>query len=79
VPAIAEVTFTSCDRVRDVLHNFNADGFDALYPATAVAARRRSRSRNVGGSRPGLDAWKCGQRPLLANMGSITYCRGDLA
>src|SRR3954447_15065333 len=29
---IAEVTFTSADRVRDVIHNFNADGFDALYP-----------------------------------------------
>jgi transposase len=29
---IAEVTFTSPDRVRDVIHNFNADGFDALYP-----------------------------------------------
>jgi transposase len=29
---IAEVTFTSEDRVRDVIHNFNADGFDALYP-----------------------------------------------
>jgi len=32
VAKIAEVTFTSDDRVRDVLHNFNADGFDALYP-----------------------------------------------
>ena len=32
VPRIAQVTFTSSDRVRDVLHNFNADGFDALYP-----------------------------------------------
>src|SRR3954453_18540348 len=32
VPKIAQVTFTSPDRVRDVLHNFNADGFDALYP-----------------------------------------------
>ena len=31
-PRIAEVTFTSEDRVRDVIHNFNADGFDALYP-----------------------------------------------
>src|SRR5215207_1491376 len=29
---IAEVTFTSADRVREVIHNFNADGFDALYP-----------------------------------------------
>ncbi len=28
--AVAEVTFTSADRVWDVLHNFNADGFDSL-------------------------------------------------
>lgn len=32
---IAEVTFTSPDRVRDVLHNFNADGFDSLRPKYA--------------------------------------------
>ena len=32
VPQIARVTFTSEDRVRDVLHNFNADGFESLYP-----------------------------------------------
>jgi hypothetical protein len=32
VARIAEVTFTSPDRVRDVIHNFNADGFDSLYP-----------------------------------------------
>ncbi|MBW8806610.1 MAG: helix-turn-helix domain containing protein, partial [Catenulisporales bacterium] len=32
---IAEVTFTSEDRVRDVIHNFNADGFDSLYPKYA--------------------------------------------
>jgi transposase len=35
VAKIAEVTFTSSDRVRDVLHNFNADGFDSLYPRYA--------------------------------------------
>jgi transposase len=35
VPQIAEVTFTSPDRVRDVLHNFNADGFDSLKPKYA--------------------------------------------
>lgn len=29
---IAKVTFTSPDRVRDVIHNFNADGFEALQP-----------------------------------------------
>ncbi|MFE4024477.1 transposase, partial [Streptomyces sp. NPDC059101] len=32
VAKIAEVTFTSVDRIRDVIHNFNADGFDSLYP-----------------------------------------------
>src|SRR3954462_12045679 len=32
---IAEVTFTSADRVRDVLHNFNADGFESLKPKYA--------------------------------------------
>jgi transposase len=35
VPMIAKVTFTSPDRVRDVIHNFNADGFDALQPRYA--------------------------------------------
>ncbi len=35
VPKIAEVTFTSADRVRDVLHNFNADGFASLQPKYA--------------------------------------------
>jgi len=32
VAGIAKVTFTSPDRVRDVIHNFNADGFDSLRP-----------------------------------------------
>jgi transposase len=31
-PAIAKVAFTSEDRVRDVIGNFNADGFGSLYP-----------------------------------------------
>jgi transposase len=35
VPMIATVTFTSPDRVRDVIHNFNADGFDSLRPRYA--------------------------------------------
>ena len=30
--AIAKVAFTSEDRVRDVIHNFNADGFSSPYP-----------------------------------------------
>jgi transposase len=32
VGQIAKVAFTSEDRVREVIHNFNADGFEALYP-----------------------------------------------
>ncbi|MFI0467226.1 IS630 family transposase [Saccharopolyspora sp. 5N102] len=32
VAKIAKVAFTSEDRVRDVIHNFNTDGFDSLYP-----------------------------------------------
>jgi transposase len=32
VAAIAKVAFTSEDRARDVIHNFNADGFSSLYP-----------------------------------------------
>jgi transposase len=32
VAKIAEVAFTSEDHVRDVIHNFNADGFASLYP-----------------------------------------------
>ena len=35
VPQIAKVAFTSEDRVRAVLHNFNDDGFDSLYPRCA--------------------------------------------
>lgn len=32
VAKIVEVTFTSPDRVRDVIHSFNTDGFDSLQP-----------------------------------------------
>ena len=32
VAAIARVAFTSEDRVRNVIRNFNADGFGSLYP-----------------------------------------------
>ena len=34
-PAIAKIAFTSEDRVREVIHNFNADGFDSLAPKYA--------------------------------------------
>jgi hypothetical protein len=32
VAAIAKVALASQDRVRDVIHNFSADGFGSLYP-----------------------------------------------
>ena len=32
---ISEVVFTDSDTVREVIHNFNRDGFDALYPRYA--------------------------------------------
>ena len=32
VAAIAKVSFTSEDRVRDVIRNFNADGFNSPLP-----------------------------------------------
>src|SRR5437764_2387905 len=35
VTQIAKVTFTSPDRVREVINNFNEDGFDSLYPKYA--------------------------------------------
>ena len=35
VAQIATVAFTSKDRVREVIHNFNDDGFDSLYPKYA--------------------------------------------
>jgi hypothetical protein len=35
VAQIAPVAFTSEDRVRAVIHNFNADAFDSLYPRYA--------------------------------------------
>ena len=35
VPAIARIAFTSEDRVRAVIHNFNQDGFESLTPRYA--------------------------------------------
>ena len=37
VAKITEVTFSSTDRVREVIHNFHADGFDSLCGATTTA------------------------------------------
>jgi hypothetical protein len=51
VPMIAKVTFASPDRVRDVIHNFNADGFDSLQPKYAGGRPPSSPSRSGRRSR----------------------------
>src|SRR6266566_2601703 len=58
VAMIATVTFTSPDRVRDVLHNFNADGFDSLRPRYAggrppkFGAEQRAEIKKIALARP---------------------------
>jgi hypothetical protein len=48
---IAKVAFTSQDRVRDVIRNFNSHGFSSLYAKYKGGRRRSSRSRSGGRSR----------------------------
>ena len=56
--AIAKVAFTSEDRVRDVIRNFNADGFDSLYPkykggrAPKFTLGQRREIKKIARSRP---------------------------
>jgi transposase len=58
VTAIARVAFTSEDRVRDVIRNFNADGFDSLYPkykggrAPKFTLGQRREIKKIAKSRP---------------------------
>lgn len=58
VVKIAEVTFTSADRVRDVIHNFNTDGFDSLYPKYSggrprlFTLRERREIKRIAKSKP---------------------------
>jgi hypothetical protein len=60
VPMIAKVTFTSQDRVRDVIRNFNTDGFDSLYP------------RYAGGRPP---TFTLPQRREIKQLALIMACR----
>lgn len=58
VTAIAKVTFASADRVRDVIHNFNADGFDSLRPKYAggrpvkFSTEQREQIKSIALARP---------------------------
>ena len=58
VAAIAKVAFTSEDRVRDVIRNFNADGFASLCPRykggrpPKFSLPQRREIKNIAKSRP---------------------------
>jgi hypothetical protein len=55
ITQIARVAFTSPDRVRDVINNFNENGFESLYP------------RYAGGRPP---TFTLGQRPAIKKIAS---------
>jgi hypothetical protein len=62
-PRIAEVTFASEDRVRDVIHNFNLDGFDSLYPRYQGGRPPPSPSPSASGLPPARRTRRlCGDR-----------------
>jgi transposase len=81
VTGIAKVAFTSEDRVRDVIHNFNADGFSSLYPKYkggrppkfTLAQRREikkiAKSRPAGHGLP-FSAWS------LSKLGEFLVAEG---
>lgn len=58
VPAIARIAFTSEDRVREVIHNFNSDGLDSLDPKFAggrppkFTLPQRQKIKKIALSRP---------------------------
>jgi transposase len=58
VEQIARVAFTSPDRVRDVINNFNDDGFESLYPRYAggrpptFTLAQRQQIKRIALSRP---------------------------
>ena len=58
VAGIARVTFTSPDRVREVINSFSEDGFDSPYPKYAggrpptFTLPQRQAIKKVGLSRP---------------------------
>ena len=66
VEQIAKVAFTSPDRVRDVINNFNEDGFDSLYPKYSGGRPPPSPSPSTSRSRrspcPGRSTTACRSR-----------------
>jgi transposase len=85
VSGIAEVAFTSEDRVHDVIRNFSADGFTSLYPRykggppPRFTLAQRREIKKVAKSRPAehdlpFSAWSLSKLAefLVAEGGSTT-------
>jgi hypothetical protein len=53
ITQIARVAFTSPDRVRDVINNFNDNGFESFYPRYAGGRPPRDRTGRRGGDGAG--------------------------
>jgi transposase len=75
VPEIAKVAFTSEDRVRDVIRNFNADGFDSLYPRYKggyplkfTLGQRRGSRRSPSRSQPSMTSFSAWSLSKLAEF-----------
>jgi hypothetical protein len=87
---IAEVVFSDADTVRDVIHTFNRDGFDALYPryrggrpsdvhvarAAEDQADRVERADRCGGAVCDLESGQAGGLPGRPGGGDGHQPRG---
>lgn len=59
VGQIAKVAFTSEDRVvREVIHNFNADGFESLYPKYSGGRPPTFTLPRLAGAHPAAPDWE---------------------
>jgi hypothetical protein len=68
VAAITNVAFTSEDRVRDVIRNANADGFDSLYPRY----KGKPQDRPLPGHGTNMPTWGGGPAAGLVAVNAAT-------
>src|SRR3954466_1469218 len=67
-PRNSEVVFTDPDTVRDVIHNFNRDGFDALYPRYKGWAAADVHAAQASGDQAHRTERSAGSRPAVRNV-----------
>ncbi|MBO0657102.1 hypothetical protein J1792_31550 [Streptomyces triculaminicus] len=74
---IAEVTFTGPDRVRDVIHDHNADGFEALCLPERREVKKIAKSEPVDHGLP-FSAWSLSKlADFLVTEGTTTSATRD--